>query len=194
MGFVRVMAVAVLLLACVVLGSACTGAKGDTGPKGDPGADGVGVENIVNNGDGTFTVNLTNGEAYTTDNLTGPRGEKGEKGDRGPQGVQGIQGVPGSPGPNWIAAMPVIGSAGGVHHSYNVNGCTYMSGYYVIDMAFDGSNAEYPVLLATESSSISHGESITYTWNTSGNLVVALYDSAGNPIADVFSFCVLHMP
>jgi len=95
MRFFRLMAITVLLLACVVLGSACAGAKGaegPQGPKGNTGADGVGVENVVNNGDGTFTVNLTNGESYTTDNLTGPRGEQGE------QGTQGIQGPPGMPG------------------------------------------------------------------------------------------------
>jgi hypothetical protein len=95
MRFFRLLAITVLLLACVVLSSACAGAKGEegpAGPKGNTGATGVGVENVVNNGDGTFTVNLTNGESYTTDNLTGPRGEQGE------QGTQGIQGPPGMPG------------------------------------------------------------------------------------------------
>lgn len=89
----RLLAITVLLLACVVLGSACTGAKGEAGPKGDVGADGVGVEDIVSNGDGTFTVNLTNGESYTTDNLTGPVGPQGAQ---GPQGVQGEAGLPGA--------------------------------------------------------------------------------------------------
>jgi hypothetical protein len=95
MRFFRLMTITVLLLAFVVLGSACSGAKGEEGPqgpKGDTGATGVGVQNIVNNGNGTFTVNLTNGTAYTTDNLTGPRGEQGE------QGAQGIQGPTGAPG------------------------------------------------------------------------------------------------
>jgi hypothetical protein len=96
MRFFRLMAITVLLLACVVLGSACAGAKGDTGPKGDTGADGVGVENIVNNGDGTFTVNLTNGESYITDNLTGPQGLQGAQGTPGPQGPQGEPGLPGA--------------------------------------------------------------------------------------------------
>ena len=101
MRFFRLMAITVLLLACVFIGSACTGAKGEEGPqgqKGDTGADGVGVENIVNNGDGTFTVNLTNGEGYITDNFTGPRGEQGEQ---GPQGIQGLPGTPGI-GVEWV--------------------------------------------------------------------------------------------
>jgi len=95
MRFFGLLAITVILLACVVLGAACAGAKGDEGPqgpKGNTGAAGVGIENIVNNGDGTFTVNLTDGTAYATDNFTGPKGERGE------QGLQGIQGPPGMPG------------------------------------------------------------------------------------------------
>lgn len=101
MRFFRLMAITVLLLACVVLGSACTGAtgaEGPQGPEGDPGTDGVGVENIVNNGDGTFTVNLTNGESYTTDDLTGPQGPQGVQGVQGEEGPQGLPGEAGLPG------------------------------------------------------------------------------------------------
>ena len=90
MRFFRLLAITVLLLACVVLGTACAGAKGEQGlqgPKGNSGATGTGIENIVNNGDGTFTVNLTNGTAYTTNNFTGPQGIQGEKGDTGLPGV-----------------------------------------------------------------------------------------------------------
>jgi hypothetical protein len=65
---ILVMAIMVLLITCVVLGSACGGEEGEQG------TDEVAIQNIVNNGDGTFTVNLTNGEKYTTDNLTGPDG------------------------------------------------------------------------------------------------------------------------
>ena len=71
MRFFRFMAIAVLLLACVVLGSACAGAKG---------ADGVGIQSIANNTDGTLTIYLTNGQSYTTGDLSGPQGEKGDTG------------------------------------------------------------------------------------------------------------------
>jgi hypothetical protein len=101
MRFFRLAAIAVLLLACAVLGSACAGAKGEQGPKGDAGANGVGVQNVVSNGNGTFTVNLTNGTAYTTDNFIGPRGLQGEQGPQGVQGVQGLQGTPGI-GVEWV--------------------------------------------------------------------------------------------
>jgi hypothetical protein len=42
----RFMAIVVLLLACVVLGSACGSAKGGQAEKGE---DGVGIQEIVNN-------------------------------------------------------------------------------------------------------------------------------------------------
>jgi hypothetical protein len=51
-----------------------TGATGDTGPTGPAG---IGIEKMVNNGDGTFTLFLTDGTSYTTDNFTGPQGEPG---------------------------------------------------------------------------------------------------------------------
>ena len=68
----RFLAIMVLLLACVSLGSACTGAKAEPGEKGE---DGVGIQEIVNNLDGTITFVLTNGESYTSDYVTGPQGE-----------------------------------------------------------------------------------------------------------------------
>ena len=67
----RLLAITVLLLACVVLGSACADTKG---------ADGVGIQSIANNADGTLTIYLTNGQSYTTGDLTGPQGEKGDPG------------------------------------------------------------------------------------------------------------------
>lgn len=40
-------------------------------------ANGVGIDYIVNNGDGTFTIYLTDGSSHTTDNFTGPQGPAG---------------------------------------------------------------------------------------------------------------------
>ena len=71
----------VLVLAGLVLGATCAGPQGEQGAKGDPGATGVGIQSIVNNGNGTFAITLTNGSTYTTDNLTGPQGPQGPKGD-----------------------------------------------------------------------------------------------------------------
>ena len=48
-----------------------------TGPQGSAG---VGIASIVDNGNGTFTVNLTDGSSFTTPDLTGPQGEEGPPG------------------------------------------------------------------------------------------------------------------
>jgi hypothetical protein len=68
MRFFRFMAIAVLLMACVVLGSACAGAKGEEGIQGDQGTQGV-------QGD------------------IGAQGPQGIQGDQGTQGPQGLPGV-----------------------------------------------------------------------------------------------------
>ncbi len=51
--------------------------SGNQGPKGDTGN---GISGIVDNGNGTLTINYTNGGSYLTPNLKGPQGEKGEQG------------------------------------------------------------------------------------------------------------------
>jgi len=80
------------------------------GPQGDKGDTGVGVQSTVDNGDGTFTVNYTDGTSFTTSDFTGPQGaqgiqgiqgiqgETGPQGDTGPQGPQGVQGETGATG------------------------------------------------------------------------------------------------
>jgi hypothetical protein len=95
MRFFRLMAITVLLLACVVMGAACTGAKGE---KGDEGADGVGIQSMANNTDGTLTIYLTNGQSYTTGSLRGPQGEKGDTGATGAAGAKGDTGATGAAG------------------------------------------------------------------------------------------------
>lgn len=70
------------------------------------GKDGVGIAQIINNGDGTYTFILTDGNSFTTSDLTGPQGPQGLQGIQGPQGIQGIQGIQGEqgiPGPIGVA-------------------------------------------------------------------------------------------
>lgn len=57
---------------------------------------GTGIESITNNGDGTFTILLTNGDTHITDDFTGPQGI---------QGIQGIQGDPGTNGTNGLDGL-----------------------------------------------------------------------------------------
>ncbi len=90
------------------------GAQGIQGPKGDTGAagangkdgingnDGVGVTSTVDNGDGTFTINYSDGSTFTTSNLTGPQGPKGDTGADGKNGSNGAPGPKGDPGKDGV--------------------------------------------------------------------------------------------
>ena len=64
----KIATVAAVFLAILVASMSCAGSQGSAG---------VGINKIVNNGDGTFTLCLTDGSNYTTDNLTGPQGPSG---------------------------------------------------------------------------------------------------------------------
>jgi hypothetical protein len=75
----------VLMVAGLVLGTGCGGR-------------GVGIQSIVNNGNGTFRLYLTDGSSFTPDNLTGPQGATGATGATGAQGPQGVQGEKGDKG------------------------------------------------------------------------------------------------
>ena len=179
MRYFRFMAITVLLLACVVLGSACAGAKGEPGEKG---ADGVGVENIVNNGNGTFTVNLTNGAKYTTDNLTGPQGENGEV------------------GPNMIVAMAVIDDDGTgpiIRTNYNVNSCVWHSTYHQYWIQLTGMtfyHRNYVVQVTPQVTPLMDACRVCYYDSPELGLVVWLIDDAGTSVQGGFSFVVLKSP
>jgi len=69
------------------------GPAGPTGPAGPSGNDGVGVTSTVDNGDGTFTINYTDGSSFTTADFTGPAGPTGATGAVGPTGPIGLTGV-----------------------------------------------------------------------------------------------------
>ncbi len=108
MRFCRLMATGVLLLvlAGAILGTACGGA-----------ADGVGIQDVVSNDNGTITITLTNGSTYTTDNLTGPQGPQGIQGATGATGATGAAGAQGVPGTArawaWVRADGSIANQGG---------------------------------------------------------------------------------
>ena len=75
------------------------GAQGATGPagtNGTNGTNGVGITSTVDNGDGTFTLNYSDGSSFTTADLTGPQGATG---------VQGLQGIQGPAGTNGLNAL-----------------------------------------------------------------------------------------
>ena len=74
------------------------------------GAAGVGISSIVDNNNGTFTINLTNGTSFTTSDFTGPQGATGATGPAGPAGADGTDGVDGADG----QGVPLGGTTGQV--------------------------------------------------------------------------------
>lgn len=85
------------------------GIQGPAGASGLNGADGVGIVSTVDNGNGTFTLNYSDGSSFTTTDLTGPQGPQGATGLTGavgPQGPQGVQGPTGAIGPQGIQGIP----------------------------------------------------------------------------------------
>jgi hypothetical protein len=69
------------------------GNDGADGANGIDGANGVGVQSTVNNGNGTFTINYTDGSSFTSVDLTGPQGPQGPVGPQGAIGPSGNDGV-----------------------------------------------------------------------------------------------------
>jgi len=75
-----------------------------TGPQGIPGQDGVNgtngingtsvtISNVIDNFDGTFIWQFSDGYNFTTSNLTGPQGMQGIQGINGTNGVDGLNGT-----------------------------------------------------------------------------------------------------
>jgi len=99
------------------------GPPGNDGAPGTPGAagvNGVGIVSTIDNGNGTFTINYSDGSFFTTIDLTGPQGLQGAQGlqgptgPTGPQGSQGLQGPIGTTGPQGPAGS--IGPQGPAGH------------------------------------------------------------------------------
>ncbi|GGE45285.1 hypothetical protein GCM10010832_26520 [Psychroflexus planctonicus] len=100
------------------------GAMGTPGNDGEDGQDGVGITSTIDNGNGTFTLNFSNGSSFTTPDLTGPQGSDGE-------GITTLEGLdlfgnpgftgPGNPGTNPVqmfdaqsnSIMPYYNNQGG---------------------------------------------------------------------------------
>ena len=62
------------------------------------GTPGRGIASTIDNNDGTFTLNYTDGTSFTTPDFTGPQGAQGPQGLQGEQGLDGVQGIQGSQG------------------------------------------------------------------------------------------------
>ncbi len=69
------------------------GPQGIQGTQGPAGANGNGIISTINNGNGTYTFNYSDGSSFTTANLTGPQGPQGNIGPQGPAGNNGQNGI-----------------------------------------------------------------------------------------------------
>ncbi len=110
--------------------SGAAGPTGPAGPQGLTGPAGVGIVSTVNNNNGTYTFNYSDGSSFTTANLTGPtgatglQGVAGPTGATGPQGPAGPQGLTGPAGPQGPAGTLPSGTLG--QTLYN-NGTTWVA-------------------------------------------------------------------
>lgn len=59
------------------------GPAGPSGPAGASGSPGIGIQEVISNGDGTMTLVLTDETTFTTDDFTGPQGPVGPTGPDG---------------------------------------------------------------------------------------------------------------
>ncbi len=59
----------------------------------------AGTFSFKNNGNGTFTINYSDGSSFTSSDLTGPKGDTGATGPQGPAGADGTDGADGAQGP-----------------------------------------------------------------------------------------------
>ena len=176
----------VVMLLGLLLWTSCS-SEGTEGAHGPQGEQGVGIESTIDNDNGTFTFNYTDGTSFTTSNLTGPQGDTGDTGATGATGPQGSQG---DPGPNMIVAMGSYSTISGLTHSYNVDSCTWDPTFqrYNITITDYNIDTRYCVPMVTPKSH----SAITASAGSIGNsMVVYLWDSSGNPVQGHFSFMVL---
>ncbi len=83
------------------------GVTGATGPTGD------GITTIIDNGNGTFTIQYGSSGTFITSDFTGPQGPAGSVGAVGPTGATGSQGPTGATGtPGNIGAAGPTGPTG----------------------------------------------------------------------------------
>jgi hypothetical protein len=78
------------------------GCEGVTYPNG---SDGIGITSITDNGDGTFTILMSDGSSFISPDYTGPTGPQGDVGPAGPAGPQGTPGTNGTNGTTVLYAL-----------------------------------------------------------------------------------------
>ncbi|MGW9686584.1 hypothetical protein [Flagellimonas sp. 2504JD1-5] len=90
MKYLKLKPVILIALGFLAISFTFISCSGEDGTNGVNGNDGVGIESTVDNGDGTFTINYSDGSSFTTGDLTGDPGNDGAPGDDGNANVQRI--------------------------------------------------------------------------------------------------------
>ena len=109
------------------------GVPGETGPQGtigDTGPQGVGIVSIVDNGDGTITINLSDDSSYI---VTLPAGPQGVPGVDGVDGIDGTNGVDGIDGTNGIDGIDGTNGTDGINGTNGIDGINGTNGTDGVD-------------------------------------------------------------
>lgn len=127
------------------------GVPGETGPQGvigTTGDDGVGIVSIVDNGDGTITLNLSDDSSYIITLPAGPQGVPGVDGVDGIDGTNGVDGVNGTngvDGSNGTDGIDGINGTNGTDGVDGINGTNGKDGVGIEGVAGPaGSDGEMP--------------------------------------------------
>jgi len=99
-------------------GNSIPGPQGVAGPQGPAG---IGIVSTINNNNGTYTFNYSDGSSFTTANLTGPAGPTGATGPQGATGSQGLQGPAGPTGSTGPAGVGIIATINNNNGTYTFN-------------------------------------------------------------------------
>jgi len=164
------------------------GTNGVDGINGTNGVNGTSVtlNNVIDNFDGTFTWQFSDGYNFTTGNLTGNQGVAGTNGTNGIDGLNGTNGIDGLNGTNGIDGLNGTDGIDGIDGINGTNGVDGLNGTNGIN-GIDGLNGTNGIngidgLNGTSvfMSSITNNLDGTYTWYfsdgynfTTGNLTGA---------------------
>ena len=188
------------------------GVTGQQGAKGDTGLAGAGVnwkgewssstvysQNDAVGYQGSSYISRQNGNTNQDPTDTawwdlwiakGDQGIQGIQGLQGTQGIQGIQGVQGPPGPNTVVAMLILqANPFDILWNYNVQMINmYPDNHYAIEVyGISYHFANYVAVVTL----IGSGPGRTVkTDSANAQLLVYIYDSAGNLVKDNFSLVV----